>query len=70
MMPVMNGWEFRAQQLAEPALAEVPVVAFSGGVNMEEAALAIGAAGCLRKPVSRQDLLAIVGRLCARKEAR
>src|SRR5256712_12775997 len=25
-MPVMNGWEFRAQQLKDPALAEVPVI--------------------------------------------
>src|SRR5437867_5669934 len=25
-MPVMNGWEFRAEQLKDPTLAEVPVM--------------------------------------------
>ena len=29
MMPVMNGWELRAELRRDPALAEVPVVAVS-----------------------------------------
>jgi CheY-like chemotaxis protein len=29
MMPVMNGWEFRAEQLKDPALAGIPVVVMS-----------------------------------------
>ena len=29
MMPVMNGWRFREQQLADPTLAPVPVVCVS-----------------------------------------
>ncbi len=29
MMPVMNGWEFRAEQLRDPELAGIPVVVMS-----------------------------------------
>jgi CheY-like chemotaxis protein len=29
MMPVMNGWEFRAEQLSDPSLAAIPVVVMS-----------------------------------------
>src|SRR5438128_8871587 len=29
MMPVMDGWEFRRTQLADPALADVPVIVLS-----------------------------------------
>ena len=30
MMPHMNGWEFRRQQLQDPAIASIPVVLLSG----------------------------------------
>lgn len=29
MMPVMNGWQFRAEQLRDPALSRIPVVVMS-----------------------------------------
>jgi CheY-like chemotaxis protein len=29
MMPVMNGWQFRARQLQDPALAGIPVIVMS-----------------------------------------
>jgi CheY-like chemotaxis protein len=29
MMPVMNGWQFRAEQLKDPELAGIPVVVMS-----------------------------------------
>ncbi len=29
MMPVMNGWQFRAKQLSEPKLARLPVIVLS-----------------------------------------
>jgi CheY-like chemotaxis protein len=69
MMPVMNGWQFRTRQLADPTLSDIPVVTFSGGVNCDEVADVLGAAGCLHKPVSRQDLLALVRRVCRREES-
>jgi CheY-like chemotaxis protein len=63
MMPVMNGWEFRAEQLLQPAIADIPIVAFSGGVNAQQAAVALGAAAALRKPVGRDELLGTVGKV-------
>jgi CheY-like chemotaxis protein len=64
MMPVMNGWEFRAVQRDDPALSSIPVVVFSGQGRLDEAAAVIGAAANLRKPVHLQELLATVDRLC------
>src|SRR4026207_1825490 len=29
-MPIMDGWEFRRQQLADPELADVPVICLNG----------------------------------------
>ena len=31
MMPMMDGWDFRAEQLADPSLREIPVVVISAG---------------------------------------
>jgi CheY-like chemotaxis protein len=63
MMPVMNGWEFRAEQLLQPAIAGIPIVAFSGGVNAQQAAVTLGAAAALRKPVGKDELLGTVGKV-------
>ena len=58
MMPVMNGWQFRAKQLEDPALAEIPVIVMSatddGDVPAEER---------VGKPFEIDALLAAVGRL-------
>lgn len=57
MMPGMNGWEFRAQQLQEPNLATIPVVVISADRNASRAAQALGAAAYLNKPVELEELL-------------
>lgn len=61
-MPGMSGWELRRRLLADPALAEIPVVLLSADSRLEEAQAVLGAAGSLRKPPSLDDLLAAVGR--------
>src|SRR5947207_15447872 len=35
MMPVMNGWQFRAEQLKDPRLAEVPVLVISADPHLQ-----------------------------------
>jgi CheY-like chemotaxis protein len=60
MMPVMDGWEFREQQLADPSLASIPVVALSAHAEVHE----FDAAAHLTKPVSLQVLLDMVARYC------
>ena len=37
MMPVMDGWEFRAAQLADPALRDIPVIVLSASGFAEDA---------------------------------
>jgi len=69
MMPVMNGWQFREEQNRDPGLAAIPVVVISGDGRIAEKANGLGAAGCLRKPVDLDLLLATVARFAAREGA-
>lgn len=62
MMPVMDGWQFRAAQTAEAAFAAIPVVLLSAHVNVREAAEKMAVAGWLKKPVDLTTLLEVVER--------
>ena len=64
MMPGMNGWEFRAAQLEDPSLADIPVVVLSGDGTVASKAGTMNAAGFLRKPVELNTLLETVSRFC------
>ena len=64
MMPVMDGWEFRAQQKTDPRLADIPVVIVSAAEEVGQKAVALRAAGYLQKPVDPNHLLFTVRRLC------
>jgi CheY-like chemotaxis protein len=69
MMPVMDGWTFRAKQLEDPAIADVPVVcltALSEGQQLTERLHA----PCLKKPVEFGDLLEEVRRACIERQSR
>ena len=63
MMPVMNGWDFRARQLEEPELTSIPVVLLSGAGDVARHALALKTAGYLIKPLRLDSLLRVVSRL-------
>jgi CheY-like chemotaxis protein len=56
MMPVMSGYELRAQQLADSTLATIPVVVMTAG-PLDGRARALGARACFEKPVSLEALL-------------
>ncbi len=60
MMPVMDGWEFRVDQRADPQLAPIPLIAMSA--DMSAKARAIAADAYLRKPLDFNEL---VGRIRA-----
>jgi len=62
MMPVMDGWEFRRRQVADPTIATVPVVVLSA-VDPARARDLEGAA-FLKKPLDFDHLLALVRRFC------
>ena len=64
MMPEMDGWRFRVEQQKNPDFAGIPVVILSAHGNVREAALALGAADYLRKPLRIESLLEIAERYC------
>jgi CheY-like chemotaxis protein len=68
-MPVLDGRAFRRAQQEDPSLATIPIVVFSGTVKAEEEAAALGAAGCLRKPVDAGRLLETIRRCLEGKGA-
>jgi CheY-like chemotaxis protein len=62
MMPVMDGWEFRRQQQADPALAPVPVIVLSA---LDQArASNLEAEAFLKKPLDFDRLLSLVRTYC------
>jgi len=57
MMPLMNGLQFRAEQVRDPGLASIPVIVMSA-YDIE-----IAAAARLPKPFQMEDMLETVRRL-------
>ena len=64
MMPVMNGWQFRAEQKQDPALAPVPVVIISADSDLRTKATTLEAADFLQKPIQLTRLLDTVEQFC------
>ena len=63
-MPGTSGWRFRAMQLRDRAIADVPVIALSGHGGLEQQAQMMTLDGWVGKPLDFDKLLAIVGRTC------
>lgn len=61
MMPVMNGWQFREQQVRDPELASIPVVVITANRDTR----GIQADDTLFKPVNPEHLLEVVERFRA-----
>ena len=63
-MPGMNGWEFRAAQLADPELASIPVYVLTADRTSDVEDLhALRAAGFFHKPLDVDALLDTLGHL-------
>ena len=65
MMPVMDGRTFREHQLADPALASIPVIVLSADAQAEDLATSLGVQAVLKKPVDLEVLLQNLDGLCA-----
>jgi CheY-like chemotaxis protein len=68
MMPSMSGWDFRVRQLADPSIANIPVVIMSGAANVVRTATSLKAAGFLTKPFKLADLLETIGKFCPKAD--
>jgi CheY-like chemotaxis protein len=62
MMPVMDGWEFRRRQQADPAMSDVPVIVLSA-LDQSRAA-DVNAIAFLKKPLDFDRLLTLVRTYC------
>jgi len=62
MMPVMDGWAFRAAQADDASIADIPVVVLSAHALARGAAFEMGVAAFLNKPVRLESLLATLRR--------
>lgn len=63
-MPVMDGWEFRAQQRRDPTLAGIPVVVISA-YRHRPSVTELDAVAYLEKPVDAVALMAVIRRHCS-----
>jgi CheY-like chemotaxis protein len=64
LMPGANGFWFREQQLNDPAIADVPVIVFTGAETTDVLTQALKISEVLHKPVSADTLCAAVNRYC------
>ena len=64
MMPIMDGWQFRRQQLQDPALASIPVLVISAVPAHMQREGELSARRIFSKPFDYDDLLGEVAALC------
>ncbi|MGC4119702.1 MAG: response regulator [Myxococcales bacterium] len=69
MMPVMDGWQFRAAQRNDPLIGEIPVVVLTGMGRAAREATALKATACLEKPVDLEVLLSVAQQYCGASRA-
>jgi CheY-like chemotaxis protein len=69
MMPVMNGWEFRARQRANPDWANIPVVVLTASPGLLDLYGPMDISTLLAKPVDLDELLAVVEQYCRPADA-
>jgi CheY-like chemotaxis protein len=64
-MPVMNGWDFRVEQLKDPRLAQVPVLVITAdALAVQQQAQRAGVVGAMTKPIDFDRLMEVIERHC------
>ncbi len=67
MMPEMDGWTFRAEQLARAEIADIPVIVLSAARDLESWAATLAPAGVFSKPFDLDALLAAIDDVASRE---
>lgn len=65
MMPVMDGAQFRAEQIKIPRLSNIPVIVMTADSHIGAKAELMGVTGHLRKPVGVEALLELAKDYCS-----
>jgi CheY-like chemotaxis protein len=65
MMPVMDGWQFRQHQLADPRHASIPVIVLSADPAAHRLIGSPGVHDVLKKPMDCDRFLRSVAGVCA-----
>ena len=60
MMPEMDGFQFRTAQLADPYLASIPVIVYSGHPFDARTLARLGAVAYMQKPLDPDALLDMI----------
>jgi CheY-like chemotaxis protein len=68
MLPRKDGRQFRAEQLADPRVAGIPVIAYSGDAAVANTARALQVRHWFRKPIEFGPFLETVARYCPDEE--
>ena len=63
-MPLMNGFEFREQQLKHADIADIPFIAYSAVIDLQRSAQHLHAAAYLEKPIEFEHVLSIIREHC------
>lgn len=63
LMPVMDGFAFRSEQLADDRLKYIPIVVLSASHRITDLAAKMQANAYLKKPISMDDLLEVIERI-------
>ncbi|MGZ3694094.1 MAG: response regulator [Bdellovibrionota bacterium] len=64
MMPIMDGFQFREQQMLDSELSGIPTAMLSAHGQVHDKARHLGLSEILRKPIELDDLLRIVETHC------
>jgi DNA-binding response OmpR family regulator len=66
MMPVMDGFELRAELLRNDAWSSIPIVVVSGIADLQREANALDVAGYVSKPIDLDRLYHVIDAHCCR----
>jgi CheY-like chemotaxis protein len=69
MMPVMDGWEFRRQQLGDRELLKIPTIVYSAVGGIDEAVESLNVAGGFEKG-DFDEMLRFVAQFCLPRRSR
>jgi CheY-like chemotaxis protein len=70
MMPVMDGWDFRAEQLCDPASRAIPVVVISAsGFSRDTIGAQLRAYDVFSKPLELERFIETLREVCGRADS-